>query len=229
MTRYFALVPAAGSGSRMNAALPKQYAMLSDKPMLYHALKALCDFPGISRVYAVLAQNDSHWGRYDWSEFDDRLIPLYCGGETRAMSVMNGLQAMDAEDGDWVMVHDAARPCIDPESLKRLMDEVGCDETGGLLALPVADTLKKDDGTGRVKVTVQREGLWQAQTPQMFRHGLLLEALGRAPVSQTDEAGAIEALGLSPKLVPGDPRNFKVTYPADMAMAAMILADRNKT
>ena len=228
MTRYFALVPAAGSGSRMNAALPKQYAMLSDKPMLYHALKALCDFQGISIVYVVLAQNDSHWEKYDWSDFGNRLIPLYCGGETRAMSVMNGLKEMGAEDGDWVMVHDAARPCIDPESLKRLVDEVGCDETGGLLALPVADTLKKDDGNGRVKVTVHREGLWQAQTPQMFRHGLLLEALGRAPDSQTDEAGAIEALGLSPKLVPGDPRNFKVTYPADMAMAAMILADRNK-
>ncbi|MHB1300018.1 MAG: 2-C-methyl-D-erythritol 4-phosphate cytidylyltransferase [Burkholderiales bacterium] len=229
MTRYFALVPAAGSGSRMNAALPKQYAMLSDKPMLYHALKALCDFKGISIVYVVLAQNDSHWEKYDWSDFGNRLIPLYCGGETRAMSVMNGLKEMGAEDGDWVMVHDAARPCIDPESLKRLVDEVGCDETGGLLALPVADTLKKDHGNGRVKVTVHREGLWQAQTPQMFRHGLLLEALGRAPASQTDEAGAIEALGLSPKLVPGDPRNFKVTYPADMAMAAMILADRNKT
>ncbi len=229
MTRHFALVPAAGSGSRMNAALPKQYAMLSGKPMLYHALKALGDFPDIAGVYVVLAQNDSHWREYDWSEFGDRLIPLHCGGETRAMSVMNGLMAMDAEEGDWVMVHDAARPCVDSESLKRLVAEVGCGETGGLLALPVADTLKKDDGNGRVKVTVQREGLWQAQTPQMFRHGLLLEALRRAPASQTDEAGAIEALGLSPKLVLGDPRNFKVTYPADMAVAAMILADRNKT
>ncbi|MBY0578188.1 MAG: 2-C-methyl-D-erythritol 4-phosphate cytidylyltransferase [Burkholderiales bacterium] len=229
MTQYLALVPAAGSGSRMGGAVPKQYSMLAGKPMIRHAIESLCNLPEIQRVFVVLSGDDAYWRQYDWSEFAGRLVPLHCGGETRAMSVMNGLKAIDAGGEDWVMVHDAARPCIDLESLKRLMDGLAHDAVGGLLALPVADTLKRENGAGRIAATVSREGLWQAQTPQMFRYRLLLDALSHAPAGQTDEAGAVEALGFSPKLVLGDPRNFKVTYPRDIEFAEMILADRNRS
>lgn len=223
MTQFIALVPAAGSGSRMGGAVPKQYSMLLGKPMIRHVVESLCEFSGIIRVFVVLAESDAYWQQYDWSEFGDKLVPLRCGGETRALSVVNGLQAIDAGEADWVMVHDAARPCIDRDSLNRLLDELEHDAVGGLLALPVADTLKRELD-GRIAATVPRDGLWQAQTPQMFRYGLLLEALAKAPQNQTDEAGAVEALGLSPKLVLGDPRNFKVTYPRDIEFAEMILA-----
>ncbi len=223
-----ALVPAAGSGSRMGGATPKQYAMLCGRPMIYHALRALCDFPEIERVYVVLAEGDMHWKGYDWSLPEEKLVLLRCGGDTRLHSVLNGLKEMDADAGDWILVHDAARPCIDRESLERLVEGVEHDEVGGLLALPVADTLKREDGQGRIASTVSRAGLWAAQTPQMFRQGLLIEALKRAPSDQTDEAGAVEALGYSPKLILGDPRNFKVTYPGDMILAEAILKNRMK-
>lgn len=221
-----ALVPAAGSGSRMGTSIPKQYIPLCGKPMIYHALESLCGFPKIAKVYVVLAENDVHWERHDWSGLAEKLNVLRCGGETRLHSVMNGLKAMDAENDDWILVHDAARPCIDHDALERLVGGTREGDIGALLALPVADTLKREDGKGRVASTVPREGLWAAQTPQMFRRGLLLEALARAPSSQTDEAGAVEALGFSPRLVSGDPRNFKVTYPGDMILAETIL--RNK-
>jgi 2-C-methyl-D-erythritol 4-phosphate cytidylyltransferase len=125
---------------------------------------------------------------------------------------------------DWVLVHDAARPCLSAVALRRLIDEVGNDETGGLLALPVADTLKRADGEDRIAATVPREDLWQAQTPQMFRYGLLIEALRRTTGSGvTDEAGAIERIGLRPKLVMGETRNLKITYPEDLELARLVL------
>jgi 2-C-methyl-D-erythritol 4-phosphate cytidylyltransferase len=142
--------------------------------------------------------------------------------------VYNGLlAARDAISGDdWVLVHDAARPCLSAAAIDRLIREVGEDEAGGLLAVPVADTLKRSDGDDRVTATERREGLWQAQTPQMFRYGFLVEALRRAgPAAITDEAGAIEKMGLKPKLVMGEPRNLKVTYPQDLELAAMILRE----
>ena len=225
MTKLYALVPAAGTGSRMGEGIPKQYRMLAGKPMIRHALEMLCSHPAIECVYVVLAEDDAHWGTFDWSSLAEKLAVLHCGGQTRAASVCNGLASMTAGDGDWVMVHDAARPCIDREALDRLVIELGDDEVGGLLALPVADTLKMDDGARRVSRTVPREGLWQAQTPQMFRKHRLLDALRLAP-DRTDEAGAIEAMGLCPKLVLGDPRNFKVTYPGDIALAETILRER---
>ncbi len=222
----FALVPAAGSGSRMGTSIPKQYAMLCGEPMIRHSIETLCGFSAISRVYVVLAENDVRWKEYDWSAFGDRLVALNCGGKTRLNSVMNGLRAMDAGDDDWVLVHDAARPCIDHESLQRLIEGTENEAIGGILALPVADTLKREDGKGRIAETVPRAKLWQAQTPQMFRKGRLLDALSKAPADQTDEAGAMEALGYSPRLILGDPGNFKVTYPGDMMLAEMILKGR---
>ncbi len=231
MARYYALIPAAGAGSRMGNSLPKQYLELAGRPLLYHAVRALAAQPRIERVFVVLAQGDYHFADFDWSAFSGKLEPLYCGGETRAASVFNGLLA--ARDAiaapDWVLVHDAARPCLGKTELDRLIAELGEDETGGLLAVPVADTLKRANREAEVMQTEPRENLWQAQTPQMFRYRLLIEALraARHP-AVTDEAGAIENLGLRPKLVRGDVRNLKVTYPEDLALAELIIRGGNE-
>ena len=226
MPRYFALIPAAGSGSRLGAASPKQYLPLAGKPLLYYALKQLSAHELIREVYVVLSPDDTLFSRTDWNGARQKARPLYCGGQTRAASVLNGLTAIRGglEDDDWLLVHDAARPCLSAGALDRLIDEVGWDETGGLLAIPVADTLKRDDGKGRVIATERRESVWQAQTPQMFRYAVLLEALQSSGTgSVTDEAGAIEKLGRKPKLVMGEARNLKVTYPEDLELAERII------
>ncbi|MBI5898151.1 MAG: 2-C-methyl-D-erythritol 4-phosphate cytidylyltransferase [Rhodocyclales bacterium] len=230
---YYALVPAAGSGSRMGAssgrALPKQYLPLAGKPLIWHALSALCATPAIAAVFVVLAPDDVAWPGEEMAALGERLHVLRCGGETRAESVTNGLRGMVSElgmiDDDWVLVHDAARPCLDVAMVERLIAEVGDDDAGGLLAVPVADTLKLCEEHGRVRQTVPRDGLWQAQTPQMFRHRLLLDALEFAP-QVTDEASAMESLGLMPKLVAADIGNLKVTYPQDLKLAEWILRSR---
>ena len=230
MASYHALIPAAGAGSRMGNSLPKQYLELAGRPLLYHAVRRLAAHPRIERVYVVLAPGDARFAGFDWGAFAGKLEPLYCGGETRAASVFNGLLAAnDAIDAsDWVLVHDAARPCLGETDLDRLIREVGDDETGGLLAVPVADTLKRASREGRVMQTEPRENLWQAQTPQMFRCRLLVEALRAAsPALITDEASAVENLGLHPKLVMGDTRNLKVTYPQDLELAELILKSGN--
>lgn len=226
MPDIFALIPAAGSGSRMGAGIPKQYQMLAGKPLIAHAVGALCTHPRVSVAFVVLAPGDAHFGHHDWSAYHGRLETLYCGGATRAASVFNGLVAMaDAVDpDDWVMVHDAARPCLDATLIDRLCHELADDKVGGLLAVPVADTLKRSDDAQRATETVSREKIWQAQTPQMFRYRLLLEALRHAkPNSVTDEASAIEQMGLKPRLVPGSSRNLKVTFPGDAVIAESII------
>ena len=222
MPEFFALVPAAGSGSRMGGELPKQYLALAGRPMIYHALATLCECADIDTVFVVLAPDDVYWQRYDWSPFGDKLQPLFCGGATRAESVRNGLMASELEPEDWVLVHDAARPCLSQAQLAKLITELHDDEVGGILAVPVADTLKRADATRRIAQTENREGLWQAQTPQMFRTGLLLRALQQAR-GVTDEASAVEALGLKPKLVESETTNFKVTYAQDMRLAELLL------
>ena len=226
MARYYALIPAAGAGSRMGNSLPKQYLELAGRPLLYHAVRGLAAHPRIEQVFVVLAQGDHRFAHFDWSAFSGKLEPLYCGGETRAASVFNGLLAAcdTIAASDWVLVHDAARPCLGAAELGRLIDELGDDETGGLLAVPVADTLKRANREAEVMQTESRENLWQAQTPQMFRYRLLVEALRAAnPAVVTDEASAIEHLGLRPRLIRGDVRNLKVTYPEDLALAELIL------
>jgi 2-C-methyl-D-erythritol 4-phosphate cytidylyltransferase len=190
----------------------------------------LCAHADIEQAFVVLAQGDRHFSRFDWRQFAPKLKPLYCGGETRAASVFNGLLAVrDAiASSDWVLVHDAARPCVGAAELDRLITELAEDETGGLLAVPVADTLKRANRDGRVVQTELRDHLWQAQTPQMFRYRVLLEALRAADHALvTDEARAIENLGLKPRLVMGDARNIKVTYPEDLALAELILKTHN--
>jgi 2-C-methyl-D-erythritol 4-phosphate cytidylyltransferase len=229
MPRYFALVPAAGTGTRMGEELPKQYLPLAGRPMLHHALATLCASPRLSRVFVVLAEADREWDKYDRTPFGTRLSALRCGGPTRADSVLNGLEeiAEEARPDDWVLVHDAARPCLTARHLDALIDEVGDDAVGGILAVPVADTLKQAGRDQRIEATVAREHLWQAQTPQMFRYGLLREALTRTRVV-TDEAGAVEASGHRPRLVACDMGNLKVTYPSDLALAERILLRRGE-
>ena len=225
--KHFAVVPAAGSGSRMGAARPKQYLPLLGKPLIFHSLSVLCGAPEIDKVFVVLSVGDPEWGRHDWSSLGPKLVPLFCGGPTRADSVLAGLRAIsrEAEQSDWVLVHDAARPCLAPWHIERLVRELAGDEVGGLLAVPVADTLKRADGRRHVIETVPRDSLWQAQTPQMFRYVMLRRAL-EAASDVTDEASAIEAAGLHPKLVEGDAMNLKVTFPVDLHLAEWILSNR---
>jgi len=222
--RFFGLIPAAGTGERMGAATRKQYLKLLGRPMLYHSVKALLANGSIEAVFVVLDPGDGEFRQHAWGEFGERIAPLYCGGATRHDSVLNGLVAASSavQPDDWILVHDAARPCLGQRDLQRMLDALATDEVGGILGVPVADTLKRADLTGRIKATEPREHLWQAQTPQMFRHGLLLQALSRS-AKVTDEAGAIEALGLKPKLVQGSTTNLKVTYAEDLRLAETIL------
>lgn len=226
MSRNFVLIPAAGSGSRMGAELPKQYLPLLGRPLIHHTLSVFCVHPAIERVSVVLNPDDACWQGYDFSMFGDRLEVLRCGGDTRAQTVLNGLDALAggiAED-DWVLVHDAARPCLSRELLDRLLAELANDQVGGLLAVPVADTLKREGKDGRIDHTEPRAGLWRAQTPQMFRYGLLRKALQTMGTdAPTDEAQAVEFLGYAPKLVMGDGHNLKVTYPEDLVIAELLL------
>jgi len=222
MSEFHALVPAAGFGARMGHELPKQYLPLAGQPLIFHALNTLCACPEIATVFVVLASGDTLFHSYDWTRFGDKLQPLFCGGETRAGSVLNGLLASELEPDDWALVHDAARPCLTQAHLAKLIAELRDDEVGGILAVPVADTLKRADGEQRIACTEERAGLWQAQTPQMFRAGLLAQAL-RQCSQFTDEASAVEALGLRPKLVLSESTNFKVTYPQDLLLAESLL------
>jgi 2-C-methyl-D-erythritol 4-phosphate cytidylyltransferase len=222
----FALIPAAGRGNRAATGEPKQYAMLAGRPMLWHAIRAVC-VPPVQSVFVVLAPGDRTFASHDWSAYEGRLEPLYCGGASRRDSVYNGLLATlgDMDADDWVLVHDAARPCLSRQDLERLVVECESHAVGGILALPVAETVKRS-AQDHIEKTVERAGLWLAQTPQMFRVGLLLQALRQARGPVTDEASAVEQLGLKPKLVQGSRENLKVTWPEDLALAEGILGRR---
>jgi len=213
----------------MGAEVPKQDLPVAGQPLIRHSLRALAQVAAIEKVFVVLSPQDSHWDGFDWGDLAPRLSVLRCGGATRAESVTNGLRAMRdrVQPDDWVLVHDAARCCLARYHVDNLLEEVGDDPVGGLLAVPLADTLKRAQDGGRVAATVPREDLWQAQTPQMFRYGLLLDALEYAP-AVTDEASAVEALGRHPWLVAADATNLKVTYPLDLQLAEWILRNRKE-
>jgi 2-C-methyl-D-erythritol 4-phosphate cytidylyltransferase len=222
-TRFYALVPCAGTGSRAGTAGPKQYERIAGQPLVWYTLAALAAVKRISRTVVVVAPGDGFFERNPTSA-----LVVSCGGATRAQSVSNGLYELrraGATENDWVLVHDAARCLITPQLVDSLIDECKDDEVGGLLALKVPDTIKREEA-GRVAETLPREGKWLAQTPQMFRIGMLMHALEKAGTGVTDEAAAIESLGLKPKLVPGGPRNFKVTWHDDFAIAEAMLKTR---
>lgn len=222
--RYYALIPAAGEGSRFAADRPKQYAQLDGKPVLLHAIERLAAAFPLQMTYVALAPDDRWYDR----EIGARpgVTALRCGGTTRAETVRNALDALaDAAPDDWIVVHDAARPCVDRASLARLQSELADNPVGGILAIPVVSALKRADEQGFVACTEPRDGLWQAQTPQMFRYHVLRDALARPGAAHAvDEAQAVEALGLKPRLVAGHPNNLKISYPDDLFLAAAILA-----
>jgi 2-C-methyl-D-erythritol 4-phosphate cytidylyltransferase len=219
--RLFAVVPAAGGGSRVGAGVPKQYLDLGGDCMLHRTLDSLLAESRLRGIVVVVSPDDEQ--RPPTGRFDSRVDFAPVGGATRADSVAAGIERLDAADSDWVLVHDAARPGLSPAALTRLIDEVGDDPVGGLLALPMADTVKRCDDDGRVGATVERERLWAAQTPQMFRAGLLRQALAGDHIGITDEASAIERLGLRPLLVRGESINFKVTLAEDLRLARALL------
>ncbi|MCE1163613.1 MAG: 2-C-methyl-D-erythritol 4-phosphate cytidylyltransferase [Thiomonas sp.] len=225
-----AVIPSAGAGSRLPGDAPKQYRRLLGEAVVQHTVRAFLQTPRIASVSVVVQEGDV-WAA-DSLQADPRLQRVPRGGATRAHSVLGGLEALlasGADVSDWALVHDAARCCITPELIDRLIDACLSDDVGGLLALPLPDTLKAADPAGRVARTEPREGRWLAQTPQMFRIGALRAALQAAlaeHASPTDEAGAMERQGAHPLLVTGASWNFKITYPQDLELAQALLAAR---
>ena len=227
--RRWAVVPAAGRGERFGGRIPKQYAMLHGRPVIAWSVAALLAERSIARVRVVLAKGDRRWRSS--AESRDPRVSTCAGGERREHSVANALAALAgvARERDWVIVHDAARPCLRREDLRSLLAATRADPVGGLLAVPVSDTLKKLGAGGRSERTVSRDGLWRALTPQVFRYGLLARAMGLCIERErivTDEASAIEALGLRPLLVRGHADNVKVTEADDRDLAEAILRTR---
>jgi len=221
------IVPAAGTGARFGAGLPKQYRELAGRPLIAHTLLRLLAHPAIEGALVALAADDAHWPTLVLHSH--KPLQTCVGGDNRADSVLAALHALPetVDDNALVLVHDAARPCIRHTDLDRLMDAAETDAVGALLAAPVRDTLKRADTHARVLTTVAREQLWRAQTPQVFRRGGVTRALQQARdanVVITDEASAMERLGLQPILVEGNEDNIKVTVAADLALAECILA-----
>ncbi len=220
MAFFHVIIPAAGTGSRMADVLPKQYIMLYGKPLISHCIETFFSHPRITSIHVALHPQDVFW--HDLTPAPDSKLKLhYTGGDSRAATVLNTLQAMQIADDDWVLVHDAARPGLTQYLLDTLLNTLENDPVGGLLALPVNDTLKFANENNAVLKTIPRAHLWQAQTPQMFRYAMLKNALqannhADSGTIATDEAEAIEAQGLQPKLVMGSMRNLKVTYPQDL-------------
>lgn len=232
VTRRYALVPAAGGGTRAGSAVPKQYHAIRGQSVLAHTLDRLVGTLALDHVFVAIAPGDDHFAVAIGAR--NGVEPLPCGGPTRAATVANALSVLAARCAadDWILVHDAARPCVPREALFRLVEAVENDAVGGLLAVPVADTLKRGDGDAepRVARTEPREALWQAQTPQMFRYGVLARAYAAPDVAEaSDDALVVERLAARgacamPRLVMGSHANVKITWPEDFTLAAAILA-----
>lgn len=223
----WAIVPAAGRGSRFGGEIPKQYLKLAGRRVIEHSLRAVLDHPDVDGVMVALAADDALWP--GWREVGGKPVLTCVGGGERAESVLAALQALPASvsEDQWILVHDAARPCLHRDDLARLMQEGQQDAVGALLAAPVRDTLKRADAQRRCLATEPRESLWRALTPQLFRRGGLTRALAaahRSGIRVTDEAMAVERLGLKPRLVEGRDDNLKITTPADLALAEFMLS-----
>ncbi|MFZ3191768.1 MAG: 2-C-methyl-D-erythritol 4-phosphate cytidylyltransferase [Moraxellaceae bacterium] len=226
MSRYWAIVPAAGVGRRFGGEVAKQYLQIVGQRVIQHSLNRLCEALPLSACIVPISAEDQIAAQLDYTHAD--LIRFVQGGAERMDSVLAGLLSLSerAAADDWVLVHDVARPCVATSSLQKLMAELAADPVGGILAVPVRDTLKRAR-SGQIESTVSRDGLWQAQTPQMFRYGLLLDALHSAIQSGhlvTDEASAMEQAGHLVRVIEGRSDNIKITYAEDLALAAAILA-----
>ncbi len=227
MVFFHVIIPAAGTGNRMQNALPKQYLPLAGKPVISHVIQVFFNHPRIASIHLALSPEDAFWRSLSINA-ESKLQLHYTGGASRSETVLNTLKAIDADDEDWILVHDAARPGLSAALLESLLNALQDDAVGGLLAMPVADTLKQSQLENRVEKTVSRQNLWQAQTPQMFRYATLKKALIAFDGVPTDEAEAIEALGLQPKLVQGELANLKVTYPQDFQLLEALFAHTHK-
>lgn len=222
--RLWVVIPAAGSGSRMQQSHPKQYLSIQGVTIIEHTLNAFLAKPEIARIMVCIAQNDQHFNQL--AVADNPRVATTLGGSSRALSVLNGVNALAADDQDWVLVHDAARPCLSVNLLDSLIQQLKSDEIGGILAVPANDTLKRANSEQRIESTMDRSTIWQAQTPQMFRYGLLKNAINHSisnNIEITDEASALESMGYMPKLIKGDARNLKVTTPDDIDLAEFLL------
>ena len=220
-------MPAAGRGTRFGGETPKQYLSIAGRPLIEHSLRALLGHPDIHGVMVAISPDDPYWA--GWREMDGKPVLTCIGGTERADSVLAALQALPqtVNEDQWVLVHDAARPCLRAVDLSRLLAIGQADPVGAILATPLRDTLKRGNGNQQITGTEPRDRLWRAQTPQMFRRGGLtraLQAAMRGGVAITDEAMAMERIGLKPRLVEGSEDNIKVTTPADLAFAEFILA-----
>ncbi len=226
LPRCWGVVPAAGRGLRMGGEVPKQYLLLRGRSVLDHAIAALLGHAAVRAVVVAVAPDAARW--HTSMHSGDPRVRWVEGGAERCHSVLNALDALtgEAADDDWILVHDAARPCLRAEDLARLVTALSDHPVGGLLGVPVKDTMKRCAADGTVTDTVERAGLWHAYTPQMFRYAALraaLQAALAAGVLVTDESGAVERAGLAPRLVEGSPDNIKVTRPEDLPLAAFLL------
>lgn len=228
--KYWVVIPAAGSGSRMQRDIPKQYLEVLGKTIIEHTLEVFIESRHVQNVMICLPESDQIFKHLAVAKSPK--VDVAKGGTSRAQSVFNGLLALDAADDDWVLVHDAARPCFNEALLNYLIAQLADDEVGGIMAVRAKDTLKLSDPDNRINITVDRSTIWQAQTPQMFRFHLLKRALGLAlsqSVDITDEASALEWAGYQPMLVEGDARNIKVTTPEDLELVEFLLGRKGST
>jgi 2-C-methyl-D-erythritol 4-phosphate cytidylyltransferase len=224
--RYWAVVPAAGQGQRMASDVPKQYLEVAGQPVLQHCLQNMLDWGFLENIVVVLQPDDQRWSSLPVAT--DPAVISVVGGRERSDSVLAGLAALAelAAADDWVLVHDAARPCVLREDVERLREQLRDDPVGGILAQPVSETVKRADAENRTLETVDRSGLWLAQTPQMFRYQVLVDALAdaaRRGLVVTDESAALEQAGLRPQLVAGAATNIKITQAGDLAFAELWL------
>jgi 2-C-methyl-D-erythritol 4-phosphate cytidylyltransferase len=222
--KYFVIIPAAGTSTRMKADKPKQYIALADQPILQRVVNLFSAHPDVEKVVVVLHAKDRWWPSLQLSHPEKVLTAI--GGQERVHSVLLGLQFLTdyADKNDFILVHDAARPCLQAKDITLLMSELKNHDVGGLFGLPVVDTLKKVNEKNEVEKTISREQLWHAQTPQCFRYALLKSSIEKALSGNemiTDESSAIEYAGFKPKMITGSARNIKITFPDDLKLAEL--------
>jgi len=228
-SKLWAIVPAAGVGKRVGGKIPKQYLDLHGRPLIAWTLKRLLELDELQKVQVVISADDGYWS--DLVILDDNRIQTTTGGSERCYSVLNGLEALqdEAAEEDWVLVHDAARPCVRIADIRRLIETARHENQGGILAIPVRDTIKNSINNNKIENTVDRNSLWHALTPQLFKYGELRKALQSALADNfqvTDEASAMEHAGYSPLLVEGASDNIKVTLPEDLALAGFFIRNQ---
>ena len=235
MKKYWAVIPAAGVGKRMGSHIPKQYLPLAGKTILEQTLSVFLQHPGINGIVVAVTQGDPYWQDItaNFNKEDEQAIIVALGGDERCHSVVNALTTLShyAAADDWVLVHDAARPCLQSRDIDRLIEQLSKTTDGGLLGLPMSDTVKRCDKNQKVLSTVERSELWRALTPQMFPLKLLKDSLEKAINSNalvTDEASAIELQGLKPQMVEGHPGNIKITHPGDLQLAELFYSQQAK-